>query len=313
MARVIQRRPGPPYLLVLFVFLFIVAAALAVLFYTGKDKVQSELKDEKARRSKVISDDELKGQFVKKMSAEVEKAGPGEPKTVLAKLHADQRMLTKHITGMVTEPENAQALAEDAYKIIGSRRGLAEEAKTLYERVVEQKKSIASLEETLQKKEQDIKDRDKTIDDVTAKYKEDRDRLGKDIEKFQADLAAAHQQRIKEVEEAEEKQKDVVEALHKKVAILSAKIDELENERLRQENLLAAALKKIDDLTRPQATLISIARRADGNILKVVENTDICYVSLGRKDRVQAGLSFSIYPRTGIPQDGKGKGKITVT
>jgi len=53
MARVVQRRPNPPYLLILFVFLFLVSTALAILFYTRQDdarkKITTKLTRERAR------------------------------------------------------------------------------------------------------------------------------------------------------------------------------------------------------------------------------------------------------------------------
>ena len=42
MARAVQSRTGPPYLLITFVFLFLIAAALAVLGFMGADKAAED-------------------------------------------------------------------------------------------------------------------------------------------------------------------------------------------------------------------------------------------------------------------------------
>ena len=40
MARVVSQRSGPPYLLIIFVFLFVVSTAIAVLVYLELDKAR---------------------------------------------------------------------------------------------------------------------------------------------------------------------------------------------------------------------------------------------------------------------------------
>jgi len=42
MARVIQQRTSPPYLLIIMVFLFLIAATVAVLFYLDREKANQK-------------------------------------------------------------------------------------------------------------------------------------------------------------------------------------------------------------------------------------------------------------------------------
>jgi NAD-dependent DNA ligase len=56
-----------------------------------------------------------------------------------------------------------------------------------------------------------------------------------------------------------------------------------------------------------------IARKADGKILQVKDRENVCYINLGTGDRVTPGLTFTVYPTSGIPENGEGKAKIAVT
>lgn len=77
-----------------------------------------------------------------------------------------------------------------------------------------------------------------------------------------------------------------------------------------------------EQLTRAQRELeskqnlpdsIQVAQRADGRILQVAYEENVCHINLGEKDNVSPGLTFSVYPPTGIPESGEGKGKIIIT
>ena len=56
MARVVQQRSGPPYLLIVFVFLFVVSASLAVLFYMWYGEVRGQRTELKALNGEVYLD-----------------------------------------------------------------------------------------------------------------------------------------------------------------------------------------------------------------------------------------------------------------
>jgi len=48
-------------------------------------------------------------------------------------------------------------------------------------------------------------------------------------------------------------------------------------------------------------------------VLRTIDGSDICYIDLGADAHVTPGLTFAVYPATGIPQDGKGKADLIVT
>ena len=53
--------------------------------------------------------------------------------------------------------------------------------------------------------------------------------------------------------------------------------------------------------------------RPDGEIMRVLPEAGICYINIGKKDRVRPGLTFAVYEKTGVSKDKPGKASIVVT
>ena len=58
MARVVQRRTSPPYLTIVFVFLFLVATTLAVVFYLSADKTNKNAASDRELLESLITNRE---------------------------------------------------------------------------------------------------------------------------------------------------------------------------------------------------------------------------------------------------------------
>ncbi len=108
-----------------------------------------------------------------------------------------------------------------------------------------------------------------------------------------------------------------------------AKIDEI-NQRFSREsqghrNELAAEVQRREELEARNADfrakvgelqitpgeLLSV-RTADGKVVKSVPEERVAYISLGREHQLTSGMRFAVYPSTGIPPDGRAKGRIEV-
>jgi len=55
-----------------------------------------------------------------------------------------------------------------------------------------------------------------------------------------------------------------------------------------------------------------VVNKADGQIEKIARNAGICYVNIGKKDRVQPGMTLAVYSKKGVKQENI-KGKLLVT
>ncbi len=113
MARVVQRRPNPPYLLIIFVFLFLVSTTLAVLFYTRQDDAREKLAKKQQELKKLAEDTDFRKGYVKghmaqkaKPSATGDIVGVPEPdqeadwaekRTVVTRLDTHLSTLSKEI------------------------------------------------------------------------------------------------------------------------------------------------------------------------------------------------------------------------
>jgi hypothetical protein len=65
---------------------------------------------------------------------------------------------------------------------------------------------------------------------------------------------------------------------------------------------------------RPTADQFAAIQIADGTIVRTLPGQNIAYISLGSRDRVKSGMSFSVYSRhKGVPADGKGKATLEVS
>ncbi len=287
MARVVQRRGGPPYLLIVFIFLTVVAATLAVIFYTQLDKAQAEKAQELAARK--VADGkvgDLKGKVVPKLvKAITGTSGKADAavKETTAVLRLDgskeYNSLAQAVRGMDT------ALTAKSAEI----KRLADRENELTGTVATLTTGNEKIQATFDQKFKDLQDeRDADRGDFTKKLGD------KDAQ-------------IKRGEEAKDK---IIDQKDLRIADIG---QELESERLdsQQQKARISELEiLIKDLRGEGAEL---PRKPDGKILQVLLDQNLCYVNLGQKDQVKPGLTFSVYSATeGIPEDGKGKAKLQV-
>ncbi len=99
----------------------------------------------------------------------------------------------------------------------------------------------------------------------------------------------------------------------------SRNLQDARNEKMELETQLGelqtryVGLKdKLGELQITPGELIT-ARQADGQIVQAAVGSDVVYINLGRDHQLTAGLRFAVYPKTGIPLDGRSKARVEVT
>ena len=70
MARVVQRRSNPPVLVILFVFLFVISAAMAALFYSNLSDQKKQTAEAKKARNALLRPNEQDEQIASLREAE---------------------------------------------------------------------------------------------------------------------------------------------------------------------------------------------------------------------------------------------------
>ena len=313
MARVVQKRSGPPYLLIVFVFLFLLATTLAVLFYVENDKNKKLHADGQAEMALLADSRDLKSDKVRKLKdAARKKTGGGQRQTVIGQLLLQAGKLSHAITGEESGFENANRMAEKALDMVkGSRVGLAKQVELLLKEQKSNRDEIQNLNEQLGRKEVANAKKDKQIATIIAEHESNINKLGQKVTELDNKFDSREKKHKSDLANADQSFKESLKEQVKNSVMLAQRIEELRRDSLKKDRLIGELKKKLSrDPTRVRPEGVF---PADGKILRVLEGQKLCYISIGRNDRVSEGLPFAVYPHTGIPKDGKGKAKLVVS
>ena len=311
MARVVQQRTSPPYLLIIVVFLFLIAATLAVLFYMEADKARAGTAEAQKKLQKLADADDLRDVWVLQMMKDYEDPLPGEArgKTVVKQLEGRIDTLTQLITGTAASPKDAEERAQAAFQQVGTRRGLVSELLDYYDQTRKLKNQAEELNARIKEKDKELGGKDQLVETVRGDLQSQIDALQTRAQAMDASLKQAHDDYRKQLDQARQEWEEARDDLNKNIAVKTRDITKLQNEKAQLEARIADLLRRIREAT-PQET--DVAQSPDGKVLKILPEDNYCYINLGQADNVKPGLTFAVYPPTGIPEDGKGKAKIVV-
>lgn len=311
MARVVQQRKAPPYALIIFVFLFLVATTLAVYLHIERDKAVKARGDAERENRKLASGDELKSPKIAELISKYEEKDRDAtkiPETVVGQLVIQVNELTQKINGVVTTPEDAIAKTDALCKEINSFGGLIEIVRGAYT-LRNDKEAEANAFKAQRDDAQDKRDQAKaSYEQVVTQYKATKEKDQGEIETLKEKLGEVTADRAKLLDDAkkgwdtirQEKDKKIAEAADK-LAAAETKIRELEQTIAVIRRKMAQIRVRIEAVTQPDGKILS---RAEGGI---------CFINLGSQDGVEVGFTFAVYPQTGIPKGGASKGSVTVT
>ncbi len=288
MARVVQRRSGPPYVLILLAFLFLASTTLAVLFYVRNDESVKGIGEEKAKSSELAKENRekavvIKG-LVKKMSGRI--LSPEAAKT-----EADQSLKLEY--------------AKDYADLSSAIAGLNDSIANLKKQIKNGKLIHSELRNEVAQKEKAIGDIDQ---ELTNQRKAALDELAEKKKHYETSIGIYKAEVVK----ANEEFKVILAQRDRRIDSLDAKLG---NKAMEIQGLEAhvARLQKIIRDIKGEAGSVGewLVSKPSGKVAKVLLNQGICYINLGRQDRVTAGLTFSVFSaQTGIITT-KDKKKIT--
>jgi len=306
MARVVQRS-SPPYLTILFVFLFVIAAGLAGYFYSVWRDAESKVVSADETMRSVASRTELSDPAISAIKA---RAGTAR-RTLVGQMQQDINDLVGQIAGPVGAGMSAAEAIQQA-RTLAAADGLVAMASDLKTQLAA---SQAELQATEAQLAAQVEQTNKIIADAGATQTTLADQLQQKTEElttlqakfdtltssYQTDLETANTEWEKQVRALRDDLKgagDDIAKLEKKVGDLLKRIKILEG--------------PVVDPSKPGAKPEVLA---DGEILKVLKLSDhtVVYIDIGRKDRVRIGLRFRVYSkRTGVSADAPDKGAIIV-
>jgi len=311
MARVIHRRKSPPYALIIFVFLFLVAATLAVIALNKLQTAQADLGDTNAVIEILAGTRSGQGQYPQLKvglastlydheKKELDKARKKSPNAkvkvpVLAELMARESALREMITNKAPTKVEAERIVTALRSDINDHGPLVSVINKFRGQVAERDKKIVGLGNDLDQAEQKRKSFEDQANQLQNKLKALSDakdaeiaKLDKDLKKYQADQA-------QKLREAQQKWDDNLTDKDGQVAKLAEQVARLTKDK--NDLTLQLDIEKKKSRPRPGAPdVVSLALRPDGKVLRVLRGENICYVGLGSKDRAIPGLTFSVYP-----------------
>ena len=319
MARVVQQRTNMThlYLLIVMTFLFLIATVLAVWLYLDGDKAKIARDEAENYLGEFVSTRQREKGEVAKMLKDVRK-NKRSKKTVLGLLMAQRGAFIQAIVGEEKETtyELAKQKTDDARamitEVLGETEGiaLADGVQLAVEKIQQLQKDVQALQQTEISLESSIKAlQAKLQEDLAGANVELADRLA-ELDAMQAQLGDAQNQYEEQLDDAHSQSLAQVQSLEKTISLLSDDIERKMNEISSKKESIDQMTRRFDALKPP----IPEVPPADGKILKVQAQEDICYINIGFKDNLLAGTSFSVYSATiGIPNDGEGKATIEVT
>ena len=313
MARVVQQRTSPPYLLIIMVFLFLIAATLFVLSHMKADKLTKQLAGTQETLEKLAGSDDLRDAKIDKMMGSYDSPPPGEvSKTVVKQFQSQVSDLTRFITGQSKDVEATIAEIEAARTRTETQRGLVPALIELHSRRGQLLEQIAAREDLLAEAQAEIKSKEETITSISNDLSGQVAALGEKVQELDNKFNQQHDTYQTDLGTARQKWGNDRDNLNEQISDKIRTIQDIQTKVLALENRVRELIKQIQEQS-PKADPMQVALQADGKVMQVAGQGQICYINIGEKDRVMTGLTFTVYSPTGVTTDGEGKGTIRVT
>lgn len=352
MARVVQRRSNPPYLLIIFVFLFVISTALAVMFYLRADKESKAAKDLEASITKLAGEGEVRdkalaaadagsgGNLVQQKSDDVAKVmgivapGSGSTPEKLRKIYdkaligegrpvaqwrqeleKDSPELVADITanGLFESMAAAEKLRNIGVTPVAVTSGLFGAVKTANESMLKLAQDKQALDVKIADLDKQIAANATALTDLSKKYAGQVGELEKTLNAKIAEFDAARNDFVKGLADAAAKNEAAIKDHAASIAEKTGQIDRMQA-GTQQKDIVIAKLQ--DEVKRLKAgTKIDADKTTDpdGKIQRVLEAEKICYIDLGSKDKLNVGMTFAVFPAAGVGREANPKAKIRVT
>ena len=348
MAQVVQQRT-PPYLLIIFAFLFLIATVVAVLFYMQTSDLKKEVAQLQADQEGVYRGDISRLRRL----AETDDDLRDRNRTVVAYLESVNRKLTEAIAGSGNSDADAALQKVKALKegdtLVGIMRpgqavgnvGLVAaveaalaartKATTAAEASIAGMRSeMARLQESIASLQAEAERRKTTMDELeqarasavaTLETREkETDKKLEGIEDRYKQLLSERDKRNTELDAELAAQTRKLTEVQMRADALMGDVGSLRQEvaQLRLENTTLKGDRSgspvAQTLPDQPGLAVDLAVDPDGKIMRVIEDEGLCYINLGSNQGIREYMPFAIYDgRKGIPTTGQNKGTLIVS
>jgi len=292
---------GVLYALILFVFLFIFSLALAILFYSQRITAEEQLTDYDRLEDEFVSETEQRSDA---FQAALTESGQT---TVFGHLTTRIDKLNRLLVG-------TGSASFDAVKSQMVNAGVADGESAISE-INELQARITSLNEQVASKQQAVDEADRTVDQLESRL----NTLTQSSQQQIEDLSAALEERTREWKQFEQasdaEREEVVQRLEQARADARETVREKEAEIRSLNTEITKLNARIDELARiireSKLSAPDLTLEADGRIIDVDPAEHICYINLGRDDRLILGMTFEVFDAaTGVQTEVNRSGRL---
>lgn len=314
MAVVRPARSSPPYALIVFVFLSVIATGLAVYFYIQFGAAKKQVADLNDMQKAIARPEESKSEMVRTLVSEGTKSGRSALGQAVYLLERYRQKVDPSTTGTGSALVEDNARLDLARKAVGqSEAPLLKALDNVYQQSQTNQNRIKQLESQLADAQTDYKRAQNAYNTTLASYKRTTDDQKAQMDRVSADLTKARTQIEGTIKKYEGDKGTAQRGHEQELRNLLTKVRQAED-GLKQAGERVKTLEDQIAVMRPTSST-TVGKEGDGKIIRSGISSDEVYVNLGTKDRVKVGLTFAVYdPRLGVGSgvDGRGKGAIEI-
>ena len=318
------QRTSPPYALIVFAFLTVVLAAVAVWMYIKWDKSKKELADLQSQQNSLLKSAEARDKDYQDVMGEASVA-EGEPSVV--KYLLDQRTLLRSrlVSNASLKDVNIQSEIDAAVAAAQASLGkatsssltgqpLVEVVKTLSRAYESQRQALADLDEALnaaqasaasaQAQSRQIQAASTaSIAKIQAEAQARRDKLDQDLAQWNSHLEKIRTDLNK-----------MSQSLRMTEELSAKKVEEMQNELAENKRRLQNLIDKVQAWRQEGGIdFTGMVSKEDGKIISVIPGQDIVLIDIGEGEHLPLSLQFEVFgAEERITENAKSKATIQV-
>ena len=310
------------YTLILFVFLFIAATTIAVIYYIKFEDQRTVAEESQSNLQEIVSPTELQ-----RIGTIVGAKQPRKSRLATMVEYLDQVVYL--IIGGLPEDTSAEVkvgtanrdfqdaltLAQthiDANSIDPNTTGLVQVVQKLKTELDNTKDTLLATDERLTDKINELKDariktlnKERELEADVNDYARQVDSAKKDYNDLEILLEQTSEERVQALMVQLSEERSKYEQEHQDKLQIQAQLEMTQDKMKRQQD----EIHKIVPLPDSEV----VAHKSDGKIILLDNQSRVVHLNIGRDDRVYPGLTFTVYDKNiPIPKDGKGKAEIEV-
>lgn len=283
---------APPYLLIIFVILFLFALVGNVVLYLQIQDYR-ELADEAEQRLDLFANrDQLASpEVVKKLET-----ARDDGDTVVRQYRNDISDLVAFITGNPSMTvEAAKTVAANAQAATGSREGLAQQVQLSVDQQQGLAQQVKDLKNTVQERNRVIAERDEAIAGLKQEIEQQAERQATQIADRDEKLKQQYDAYNRGLQAVQAEYKERIENLNAKISDQLSRITDLEGQVIRLSNTVDEKEEMIAQM-KGETGEAAMTREPSGKVIQVFEEEGLCYINAGSRNGVEPGMTFSVYP-----------------